>query len=189
MGIFRALVQRPTSRWAVVQITAPGDGTAKRLSPLKYRSWVIVRAVDWDDPAAEALRAAQRVEIAARYGRPDSEPGPAPTAADIAHFVVAVDPDGTPLGCGGLRALDARIGEIKRMYAVPARRGTGVAAAVLRALEDHARARGWAWLRLETGNAQPDAVAFYAKHGYRPIPRFGHYADEPTSLCFEKALA
>ena len=149
---------------------------------------MIVSAVDWDDPAASALRAAQRVEIAERYGRPDSEPGPAPSGADIAHFVVALAPDATPLGCGGLRRLDATSGEVKRMYVVPAARGTGVAAAVLAALEAHARAVGWTHLRLETGSAQPDAVAFYTKHGYRPIPRFGHYLDEPTSLCFERAL-
>ncbi|MDT4918543.1 MAG: hypothetical protein QOH89_3243 [Pseudonocardiales bacterium] len=149
---------------------------------------MIVRAVDWADPAAESLRAAQRVEIAERYGRPDSEPGPPPTAADIAHFVVALDSDGVPLGCGGLRALGAHSGEVKRMYVVPARRGTGVAAAVLDALEAHARSLGWTHLRLETGDAQPDAVAFYTKHGYRPIPRFGHYADEPSSRCFERAL-
>jgi GNAT superfamily N-acetyltransferase len=148
----------------------------------------MLRAVDWADPAAAVLRAAQRAEIAARYGRPDSEPGPAPTGADIAHFVVASDPDGTPLGCGGLRQLDGTSGEVKRMYVVPAARGTGVAAAVLAALEAHARRVGWTHLRLETGNAQPDAVAFYTKHGYRPIPRFGHYTDEPTSLCFERAL-
>jgi GNAT superfamily N-acetyltransferase len=149
---------------------------------------VILHAVDWDDPAAVALRSAQRDEIAERYGRRDSEPGPAPSGADIAHFVVAVGSDGTPLGCGGLRQLDNSSGEIKRMYVVPASRGSGVAAAVLAALEAHARARGWTHLRLETGDAQPDAVAFYTKHGYRPIPRFGHYADEPTSHCFERVL-
>jgi GNAT superfamily N-acetyltransferase len=149
---------------------------------------VQISPVEWDHPVAATLRAAQRVEIAQRYGRPDSEPGPAPSAADIAYFVVATDPDGAPLGCGGLRQLDATSGEVKRMYVVPERRGSGVAAAVLGALESHARDRGWTHLRLETGDAQPDAIAFYTKHGYRPIPRFGHYADEPTSRCFERAL-
>lgn len=155
---------------------------------MKYGSWVLLRAVDWDDPAAAELRAAQRAEIAERYGRPDSEPGPAPSGADIAHFVVAVAPDGTPLACGGLRQLDETSAEVKRMYVVPSSRGSGLAGAVLAALEAHARSVGWTHLRLETGNAQPDAIAFYTKHGYRPIPRFGHYADEPTSLCFERAL-
>ena len=44
---------------------------------------------DWDDAAAVALRDAQRVEIAERYGTPNSEPGVAPSAADITVFVVA----------------------------------------------------------------------------------------------------
>jgi GNAT superfamily N-acetyltransferase len=149
---------------------------------------VQIDAVEWDHPAAATLRAAQRVEIAQRYGRPDSEPGPPPSASDIAYFVVATDPSGTPLGCGGLRQLDETSGEVKRMYVIPEQRGTGVAGAVLAALEAHARSRGWTHVRLETGNAQPDAIAFYTKHGYQPIPRFGHYADEPTSLCFERAL-
>jgi GNAT superfamily N-acetyltransferase len=150
---------------------------------------VNISAVHWDDPGAALLRAAQRAEIAERYGRPDSEPGPAPSASDISYFVVAAAADGTPLGCGGLRQLDARTGEVKRMYVVPGRRGTGVASAVLQALEDHARSLGWSHLRLETGDGQPDAVRFYTKQGYTPIPRFGHYADEPTSLCFERTLS
>jgi GNAT superfamily N-acetyltransferase len=146
-------------------------------------------AVSWDDPGAALLRAAQRVEIAQRYGRPDSEPGTPPSAADIAFFVVACDRDGSPLGCGGLRQLDANAGEVKRMYVVPERRGTGVASAVLDALEAHARSLGWTHLRLETGSAQPDAVRFYTRHGYASIPRFGPYTEEPTSLCFERELS
>jgi GNAT superfamily N-acetyltransferase len=149
---------------------------------------VLISARDWDDPDAAQLRAAQRAEIAERYGRPDSEPGPAPTADDIAYFVVATDPDGTPLGCGGLRRLDAATGEVKRMYVLPERRGTGVAGAVLRSLEDHARSLGWTHLRLETGTEQPDAVRFYTRHGYLPIPCFGHYAGSDLSLCFEREL-
>jgi len=147
-----------------------------------------VDAVTWDDPAAVALRAAQRAEIAVRYGRPDSEPGAAPTAADIAFFVVAHAPDGTPAGCGGLRRLDDATGEVKRMYVSREHRGTGVADAVLRALEDHARGLGWTHLRLETGDGQPEATRFYTRSGYARIPCFGSYAATPTSHCYEKAL-
>ena len=146
-----------------------------------------VTAVAWDDADATALRAAQRIDIERRYGRPDSEPGPAPTAADVGYFVVA-HVDGEPSGCGGLRRLDDSTGEIKRMYVVPHRRGTGVSTAILAALEDHARSIGWTHLRLETGDAQPEAIAFYTRQGYTPIPRFGHYARSPISLCFERAL-
>ena len=146
-----------------------------------------VRAVAWSDPASVTLRAAQQAEIATRYGTPDSEPGPKPTADDIAVFLVAFD-DGSPVGCGGLRAIDAEHGEVKRMYVVPQRRGSGASIAVLTALEREARALGWTRLVLETGTGQPDAVRFYEREGYTAIPRFGYYADSPESLCYEKLL-
>jgi GNAT superfamily N-acetyltransferase len=154
---------------------------------------LVVRAVPWDDPEGEALRVAQQLEVSARYGVPDSEPGPKPTAADITVFLVAFDvaEDGTEraVGCGGLRTLDTAHGEIKRMYVVPDRRGTGVSTAILSALEGEARGRGWTRLVLETGDQQPDAMRLYEREGYTLIPNFGYYADSPLSICYEKKLA
>jgi GNAT superfamily N-acetyltransferase len=149
---------------------------------------VQIEDVPWDHPDAELLRAQQRVEIAERYGTPNSEPGPAPTAADIAAFVIARDADGAAVACGGLRRLDATSGELKRMYVVPARRGSGVADAVLAALEARADAFGWTDLCLETGDRQPDAVAFYLRRGYAPIERFGPYVQSSSSLCYGRRL-
>jgi GNAT superfamily N-acetyltransferase len=112
---------------------------------------VIVRTVDWHSADSVLLRDAQRREITARYGTPDSEPGPAPTGDDIALFVVAYEDDAiTPIGCGGLRPIDDRHGEVKRMFVVPERRGSGAATAVLRELERLARGQlGWERLVLE----------------------------------------
>jgi putative acetyltransferase len=148
---------------------------------------VIVRAVAWDDPASVVLRAAQRAEIEQRYGTPDSEPGPAPTASDITSFFVAFEGE-TPIGCGGLRQLDDEHGEVKRMFVLASRRGSGASVAIIRALEDDARARGWNRLVLETGTRQPDAVRFYEREGFGRIPNFGHYPDPNESLCFGKSL-
>ena len=152
----------------------------------------------WDHPDAIALRAAQRAEIAERYGTNDSEPGPAPTAADITTFFVAyvreaaaaADPAGAGIavGCGGLRQLDDNSGEIKRMFVDPSRRGSGVSVAIVRRLELAARQRGWSHLLLETGDAQPDAVRFYTREGFTPVPNFGHYVGLEQSLCFGKSL-
>jgi putative acetyltransferase len=147
-----------------------------------------IETVPFEHPDAAALRAAQHAELTARYGTPDSEPGPAPTAADITVFLLARDPDGNAVGCGALRELGPDVGEVKRMYVVPARRRSGVAAAVLAALEAEAGRRGWTHLRLETGTEQPDAMAFYERHGYHRIPNFGHYADSTLSVCYERAL-
>ena len=148
---------------------------------------VAVRLVPWHDPSAEALRAAQQVEIAERYGE-DTEPGVKPTADDIAAFFVAFDATGTGVGCGGLRELDETHAEIKRMFVDPGFRGSGVALAVLSTIEVYGRERGWSRLVLETGEAQPDAMRFYEREGYRRIPNFGAYAGHPLSVCYEKQL-
>ncbi|GAA2886392.1 N-acetyltransferase [Actinoplanes cyaneus] len=141
----------------------------------------------WDDPAGVALRQAQRAELDARYGCDDHEPGGAPEASEIDVFLVATR-DGEPVGCGALRQLDDHSVEIKRMYVSPASRGSGVATAVLRALEDAARRRGWTTMRLETGTAQPEAIRFYEREGYREIPLYGKYVGAPMSKCYERVL-
>ncbi|MEY9933317.1 GNAT superfamily N-acetyltransferase [Catenulispora sp. GP43] len=147
---------------------------------------ITVDEVPWDDPRAVALRDAQRAEIEALYG-PGSEPGVAPTAADIAVFLIA-QVAGVPAGCGALRPLESGAAEIKRMYVVPDQRGRGVSGAVLAALEHAAVARGWRTLRLETGPKQAAAIRFYERSGYIRIPGFGAYADEPTSHCYAREL-
>jgi GNAT superfamily N-acetyltransferase len=151
---------------------------------------VIVRRVDWEHAAGADLRAAQRAELTIRYETADSEPGPAPTADDMTLFLVAFeDDDTTAVACGGLRRIDEHHGEVKRMFVVPERRGSGAATAVLRELERLARYElGWERLVLETGNRQPDAIRFYEREGYTRIPNFGYYATSPYSLCYERAL-
>lgn len=148
---------------------------------------MIVREVEWAHPDSETLRAEQQAEIAVRYGTPDSEPGVKPSSGDITVFFVAYDGD-EPVGCGGLRELDATEAEVKRMYVRPAARGTGVSTAILGTLEQHGREHGYRRLVLETGDRQPDAVRFYVREGYRPIPLFGYYVDSEISLCFAKTL-
>ncbi|GAA0541918.1 GNAT family N-acetyltransferase [Paractinoplanes ferrugineus] len=142
----------------------------------------------WTDPAGAALRAAQRTELDERYGTDEHEPGAAPSAADIDVFLVALDPTGEAIACGALRRLDPTSAELKRMYVAPASRGSGVATAVLRALEERAYSRGWTTLRLETGPAQPDAIRFYRREGYQEIPLYGAYIGSELSVCFERSL-
>jgi putative acetyltransferase len=149
-------------------------------------SGLVLRVAAWDDPAGAALRAAQKAEVDAMYGG-DTEPGPKPTASSVTVFFVA-EVDGAPVGCGGLRQLDAEHGEIKRMYVAPPARGTGVSAALLRALEQEARDRGWRRVVLETGVEQRAAIRLYEREGYTRIPNFGYYADSALSLCYELVL-
>jgi len=151
---------------------------------------VTPEAVAWDDADVQRLTAAQQEEVRARYDG-KGEPGTPPSAADVSVVLVVRDDDGTALGCGALRALGDDVAEVKRMYVVPGARGRGVSKAVLRGLEDAARARGWTTLRLETGPRQPEAVGLYTGAGYRPIGPFGAYRGDPAatgSLFFERVL-
>lgn len=107
---------------------------------------------------------------------------------DHVLFAVARDADGAAVGCGAV-VLAGSSGELKRMFVRPAHRSQGVAARLLAALEAHAAARGCLCVQLETGPRQPDAIAFYGKHGYRLRGAFGSYPEHPLSVFMEKQLA
>jgi putative acetyltransferase len=92
------------------------------------------------------------------------------------------------VGCGAYRPLHDDIAEIKRMYVEPAFRGLGIGRRLLIALEECARRSGFARVWLETGTAQPEALRLYETAGYGVIPNYGHYRDDPRSVCFEKRL-
>lgn len=147
-----------------------------------------VTAEPWDAEDGSTLRSMQRAELDARYGSDDHEPGSAPSAEDITVFLVARNREGTAVACGALRRLDARSAEIKRMFVLPGHRGSGAATAVLRSLEAEAIRLGLTELKLETGTAQPDAIRFYEREGYRLIENFGPYAGAPLSVCYARLL-
>ena len=92
-----------------------------------------------------------------------------------------------PVAGGGLRRLGDGVAEIKRMYVRPDARSRGVAAALLRTLEDAARSLGYASVRLDTGPKQVHAQRLYRAAGYVEIPP---YNDNPFA-CFwgEKRLS
>ncbi len=79
---------------------------------------------------------------------------------------------------GGLKRLPDGACEIKRMYVVPEARRSGLARALLEALEEAARALGYRTVRLDTGSRQPHAQAFYEAAGYR---RVGNFNNNPAA--------
>jgi len=103
------------------------------------------------------------------------------------HFLVAWR-GADAVGCGALVDRDGEYGELKRMYVRPTCRGTGVGRAILAELTAQARARGLRHLRLETGIAQPEALALYERAGFRRRAPFGGYREDPLSLFMELAL-
>ncbi len=83
---------------------------------------------------------------------------------ELSDHAVARCADGTVVGTGRLLP-DGHIG---RMAVLPAWRGSGAGAAILRALLEQARRRG---LRRVVLNAQTQAAGFYARFGFAPTAR------------------
>ena len=106
-------------------------------------------------------------------------------AADI-HFYTARTGD-KMLGTGALRICDS-YGEIKSMFVAPEGRGQGIADAILRQIEDQARALSLPILKLETGNILHAAQKLYARHGFKPCGPFGDYPAIKSSVFMEKPL-
>lgn len=106
---------------------------------------------------------------------------------DVAFFTARANRDTAILGVGAL-AIRPGYGEVKAMFTAPEARGKGVGAALLRRIEDEARARALPMIRLETGEALGDAMRLYERHGFAPCGMFGDYRPNQTSVYMEKHL-
>lgn len=106
----------------------------------------------------------------------------------IKNALVAYDENQRPVGCGAIKPYDAHTMEVKRMYVPPDMRGRGVATTVLAELEGWAAELGYQKCILETGRSFAEAIGLYRKNGYAEIPNYGQYAENESSICFEKVL-
>lgn len=93
-------------------------------------------------------------------------------------------------GCGALKALDFRHGEVKSMRTRPRFLRQGVAQAVLSRIVQEAISRGYERLSLETGStpAFHAAHALYARNGFTVCGPFDDYAADPFSVFMTRAL-
>ncbi|MEU9226465.1 GNAT family N-acetyltransferase [Streptomyces massasporeus] len=125
-----------------------------------------------EDPAdREACFAVRKEVFVGEQGVPEDLEYDAYDAGAV--HVLAVRQDGVPLGTGRLlhgeavaqTGADPSVGCLGRLAVVGAARGLGVGAALVRAIEDAARARGLAAVDL---HAQTHALGFYERLGYEP---------------------
>jgi putative acetyltransferase len=105
---------------------------------------------------------------------------------DIKFFVARYDD--VAVGCGAYRVLDAKHGEIKRMFVTPVARGMRLGARLLLHLEIDAWVAGITRFSLETGIHQPEAIGLYERAGYMPCPPFADYKPDPLSLFMTKKI-
>jgi GNAT superfamily N-acetyltransferase len=151
---------------------------------------VELRRENYSAAVAQSLVAALGTELLERYQGFDGsggEPSPNDFEPPEGSFLVGWE-GADPVACGGVCRYDDTTAELRRMYVRPGARGRGLSRALLGALEEEARGLGYAFVRLETGDRQPEAIGLYVSSGYLPIPRFGPFADDERSVCLEKRL-
>lgn len=88
------------------------------------------------------------------------------------------------LGCGALKELDIKHGEIKTMRTDNAHRGKGVASALLKQIVKEAESRSYDRLSLETGSMDAFAPArtLYTRFGFEYQGPFADYKEDPHSV-------
>src|SRR6266853_3327324 len=98
--------------------------------------------------------------------------------------------DSELMGCGAIKELDSRHGEIKSMRTVSLHRRNGVAARLMRHILEEAKRRSYDRLSLETGSMDAFAPArsLYARFGFRPCGPFAKYVEDPYSVFMTREM-
>ena len=152
---------------------------------------ITIARADLTSEVSRALIRSLNDELSGMYPEPGAthfELDPEGVTGGRGAFLI-VSRAGAPVGCGALRLLDGETAELKRMYVIPAARGTGLGKRLVTALEKEARALGVRRLVLETGVRQAAALALYRETGFHRIPLYGEYRRSPeTSVCLGKEL-
>ena len=97
---------------------------------------------------------------------------------------------GELMGCGAIKELDPRHGEIKSMRTASSHRRKGVAAKLLQHILDEAARRSYSRLSLETGSMEAFAPAreLYSGFGFRYCGPFADYVLDPYSVFMTRVI-
>ncbi|WP_281888407.1 GNAT family N-acetyltransferase [Paenibacillus sp. YYML68] len=102
-------------------------------------------------------------------------------------FLVGVEESGVVIAIGGLFMLESGQAEIKRLRVHPDYQKRGYGQRLLSELEERARERGIARLKLDTLTSQYGAQGMFLKNGYEP--KGSARIDGFDVLLYEKQLA
>lgn len=107
-------------------------------------------------------------------------------AQGVAFFVMREE--AALVGCGGIQLYGNEYGELKRMYVRSSHRGRRLSELMVSFLADYARTHDVYVLRLETGIYQTAAIKMYERIGFRSVPPFGSYKEDPLSRFYEMQI-
>ncbi|MFI4889052.1 MAG: GNAT family N-acetyltransferase [Steroidobacterales bacterium] len=86
--------------------------------------------------------------------------------------LLLAEEEGDYLGCVGLRQFSPGVGEVKRLYTVPAARGRRVGRLLADGIVAQARQLGYAQLLLDTLPSMQQAQALYVSMGFKETPAY-----------------
>lgn len=76
------------------------------------------------------------------------------------------------VGCAGVRRFSEGTGEIKRLYVIPAARGSGIGRLLAEGIVAAARELGYARLLLDTLPSMKEAQSLYVSLGFKPTAAY-----------------
>ena len=113
---------------------------------------------------------------------------PGAYAPPLGELFLAIDPDGTPVGCAGLRPFEpGQRCELKRLFVRPGVQGTGLGGRLLETALDTARKAGYRQMVLDCLPQLKAAAALYDRAGFvRTAPYWNNVF--PDTIYFAKDL-
>ena len=107
---------------------------------------------------------------------------------DITFWTVWID--NQLAGCGALKEIDPRHGEVKSMRTAVTHRRQGVGRAMLQHVIEQARSRSYERLSLETGSMEAfiPARRLYESFGFTYCGPFAAYSADPNSVFMTRRL-
>jgi GNAT superfamily N-acetyltransferase len=146
-------------------------------------SFCIVRVRTANDLASavklfRAYASSLDVDLSYQGFEAEMEAMPGKYAPPAGELLLARDPNGTPVGCVGLRPIEPDgCCEMKRLYVSPGGRGFGLGEGLVYAVMKEAERIGYREMRLDTLPSMAEAIALYRKLGFEPIEP---YYDTPV---------
>jgi putative acetyltransferase len=165
----------------------------RRLPRCSYTAVVIAEEIRADDPRNPDVRALLERHLTFCSSQTPPEHSFALDVSgllDPAVTLFSYRADGTVLGVGALKELDAAHGELKSMHTAAEARGRGVGRSMLGHLLSVARARGYRRVSLETGTTPgfSAARAMYVSVGFTSAGPFGGYPVTGDNTFYSLAL-
>ena len=166
------LAGKPTSEAAIARVR-PARGTADLAAVAQlFRDYADFIGVDLTSQNFEA----EMANLPGAYAAPSGE------------LFLAVDPDGTPVGCVGLRPFEGRERcEVKRLFVRPGVQGAGLGRRLLDVVTEAARKAGYREMVLDCLPKLKTAIALYDRAGFvRAAPYWNNVL--PGTIYFAKKL-